>query len=91
MIRINVFIQVEEAKRAKVIELANELVQKSSKEEGCIAYDFFESTTRKGVLMFCETWKDEAVLAAHNKTEHFTALLPQIQALCAMKVEKFDF
>lgn len=91
MIRINVFVQVENVNRSKVIELAGELVKKSVKEEGCIAYDFFESTTREGVLMFCETWKDATTLAAHEKTEHFVTILPQIQALSTAKVEKFEF
>ena len=91
MIRINVFLQVEEGNRAEVIELAKELVKKSEKEDGCIAYDFFESTTRKNVLMFCETWKDEATLAAHEKSEHFATILPKIQALSASKADKFQF
>lgn len=91
MIRINVFIQVEEGNRAKVIEIAKEMIAKSVNEVGCIAYDLFESSTRKDVLMFCETWKDESALADHQKTEHFTSLLPQIQALSIAKVEKFIF
>ena len=50
MIRINVFISADEAVRAKVIESASALTAASLKEEGCIAYDIFESSTRKNVF-----------------------------------------
>ena len=49
MIRLNVFIQVEEANRAAVLEEAKALTEASLKEEGCVAYDIFESATRPDV------------------------------------------
>ena len=58
MIRLNVFIQVSAENRAAVLESAKELVAYSLKDNGCIAYDVFESATRSDVLMICETWKD---------------------------------
>ena len=79
MIRLNVFIQVSAENRAAVLESAKELVAYSLKDNGCIAYDVFESATRSDVLMICETWKD------------FVALVPKIQGLAAMKLEKFEF
>ena len=51
MIRLNVFIQVNESNRAAVLEAAKELVASSLKDKGCIAYDVFESATRNDVLM----------------------------------------
>ena len=57
MIRLNVFIQVSAENRAAVLESAKELVAYSLKDNGCIAYDVFESATRSDVLMICETWK----------------------------------
>lgn len=91
MIRLNVFIQVEEKNRETVIALAKELVAASLKDNGCVAYDLFESATRADVLMICETWKDAASLSAHEGAAHFTTLVPKIHALAAMKLEKFDF
>lgn len=91
MIRLNVFIQVNEANRAEVLAAAKELTACSRKEEGCIAYDIFESATRPEVLLICETWKDETVLSTHEKTEHFTKCVGAIQQLAAMKIEKFTF
>lgn len=91
MIRLNVFIQVSEDNRAAALEVAKELVAASLKDAGCIAYDVFESSTRKNVLLICETWTDEASLEAHAKATHFTTLVPKIQELGAMKIEKFSF
>ena len=55
MIRLNVFVRVSETNREKAIEAAKELTTCSLKEEGCIAYDTFESSTRHDVFMICET------------------------------------
>lgn len=91
MIRLNVFIQVKEAQRAEVINVAKELVAASLKDKGCVAYDLFESSTRPDVLLICETWTDETALAAHSASGHFKTLVPKIEQLCQMKMEKFTF
>lgn len=91
MIRLNVFIQVSAENKAAVLETAKELVAHSVKDAGCIAYDIFESATRNDVLMICETWKDAESLSAHEKANHFTTLVPKLQSLAAMKIEKFEF
>lgn len=91
MIRLNIFIQVGADNRAAVLEAAKELVACSLKDNGCIAYDIFESATRNDVLMICETWEDALSLAAHEKAAHFVILVPKIQGLASMKLEKFDF
>ncbi len=46
MIRINVFIKVDEANLAALTEVAKKLVDASLKDEGCVAYDLFTSATR---------------------------------------------
>ena len=92
MIRINVFIQVnDDIHRESVLKAATKLTIHSLKEEGCVAYDTFESSTRKNVLMICETWKDITSLTAHEKTVHFTTLVEEMQRLATLKVEKFEF
>lgn len=91
MIRVNVFIKVEERNYPSVLEAAKELTAKSLKDEGCIAYDVFASATRKDVLMICETWSDEKALDAHTKTKHFVELVAKIELHAAMKIEKFEF
>ena len=88
---MNVFIQVDEKSHDAVVAAAKELVAASLKDQGCIAYDLFQSATRPDVLMICETWADAASLSAHEAASHFTTLVPRIQSLAAMKLEKFNF
>lgn len=91
MLRLNVFIHTSEANRPEVLKVAKELVTASLKDEGCVAYDLFESATRPDVLMICETWRDEQTLAVHGQAPHFTRLVPRLRELCEMKTEKFAF
>lgn len=91
MIRLNVFIQVEDSKKEELVSVAKELVAASVKDQGCIAYDLFQSETRADVLMICETWTDDEALKAHEQSAHFTTLVPRMQALAAMKIEKLNF
>lgn len=94
MIRINAFFQVKnDSDKLKAIELGNELVAESLKDNGCVSYGLFTCTTRHDVLMFCESWKDEASLEAHMNSAHFKRLVPLIEALTTngMKLEKFEF
>lgn len=91
MIRLNVFVRVNETNRTKAIEAAKELTACSLKEEGCIAYDTFESSTRQDVFMICETWLNAEVLATHEKSSHFAQYVGIIQGLAEMKLEKFEF
>ena len=55
-------------------------------------YDLFHSTTRQNVYMFCETWKYDELLTKHSNSEHFTRLVPQIEALTndGLHLERFD-
>ena len=75
MIRLNVFIRTTESNRAEILSVAKELVTASLKDEGCIAYDIFESATRPDVLMICETWSDAKANAMRWKNEILTAFL----------------
>ena len=91
MIRLNVFIQVNESNRNAALETAKELVAQSLNDNGCIAYDVFESATRKDVLMICETWKDADALSIHEQTAHFVSYVGKMKELSEMKLEKFNF
>lgn len=91
MIRLNVFIRTSADNRDELLRTALELVTASLRDEGCIAYDLFESTTRPDTLMICETWRDAAALDDHGRQPHFVALVPRLRALGDMKTEKFVY
>ena len=91
MIRLNVFIQVSDDNRAALVATAKELVEASLKDEGCVAYDFFASTTRADVFMICETWADQPALDAHSATPEFAKFVGEMQKCGKLKLEKFEF
>ena len=91
MIRLNCFIQVSEENRTAVLEAAKRLTAASLEQEGCVAYDIFESATRHDVLMFCETWKDQPTLDAHSASKVFQDEVKIMSELAKMKIESFEF
>lgn len=91
MIRINCFIAVDEEKRQIVLDAAKRLTEASQKQEGCIAYDIFESATRRNVLMICETWRDKISLDAHSASEIFRKEVAIINNEAVLKLETFEF
>ncbi len=91
MLRLNCFIKVNGQHRAEVIAAAVRLTQESLRQDGCIAYDIFESATRPEVLMICETWRDQAALDAHSASEVFVKEVGTMRSLAEMKLETFEF
>ena len=47
-----------------------ELVEATRQEEGCLAYDAFESSATPGVFVTIESWRGQADLDAHMATPH---------------------
>ena len=91
MIRLNCFIRVSEENRTAVLEAAKTLTAASIEQDGCVAYDIFESATRHDVLLICETWRDQAALDAHSASEVFKIEAGKMHELAEMKLEKFEF
>ena len=90
MIRLNCFISVSEENRTAVLEAAKRLTAASLEQDGCIAYDIFESATRHNVLMICETWRDKAALDAHSASKVFHDEVKIMHDLAEMKLESFE-
>ena len=91
MIRLNCFISVSDENRQKVLEAAKRLTEASLQQDGCIAYDIFESATRYNVLMFCETWRDKEALDAHSASKVFHDEVKIIHENAEMTLESFEF
>lgn len=47
-----------------------ELVAATLAEEGCLAYEAYESTAQPGVFVTIETWRGQDDLDAHMQTPH---------------------
>lgn len=91
MLRLNCFIQVSDENRTEVLAAATRLTLASREQKGCIAYDIFESATRRDVLMICETWLDQDSLDAHSASDVFVTEVGKMRSLAEMKLETFRF
>ena len=91
MIRLNCFVEVEKEHREEVLDAARRLTEASLRQQGCIAYDIFESATRPEVLMFCETWRDQEALDAHATSEVFVKETTLIHTHAKLKIERLSF
>ncbi|MCH5236609.1 MAG: antibiotic biosynthesis monooxygenase [Muribaculaceae bacterium] len=91
MIRLNCFIRVKEENKQEVLAAARRLTEASLTQNGCIAYDIFESATRPDVLMFCETWKDQDALDSHATSDVFVKETTIIHNLAELKIERLSF
>lgn len=91
MIRLNCFFQAKKGKYNEALEAAMLLTAKSLKHSGCVAYDVFESATRKDIFMICETWQDQESLDQHSATPEFAECVGIIQQCGDLKLEQFQF
>ncbi len=91
MIRINCFMKAKDGRREEALEAAKALTDVSLSQDGCVAYDVFESATRNGVMLICETWRDQAALDAHSASEPFKKYVGVMADACELKIENFNF
>ena len=57
----------------QVREALKTLAGATRAEEGCVAYDLFESGSVPGTFVTVERWRDQASLDAHMGTPHVAA------------------
>lgn len=67
---------IKDEKREDYLKLAKELVEKSRQEQGCISYGLFQDINDESVFTFIEEWQDQKAIELHNKSEHFTRIVP---------------
>ncbi len=91
MLRLNCFVSVDEKNRQMVLDAAKQLTAASLLQDGCVAYDVFESATRPDVLLICETWRDQSALDAHSASPEFVAEVGTMSSLGKLKLESFEF
>ncbi|SHH10944.1 Quinol monooxygenase YgiN [Anaerosphaera aminiphila DSM 21120] len=75
----------------EALKLIRELVAESQKEEGCIVYEVYQDLDSEFGLCIYEEWEGIEYLAAHQETEHFIKLVPQIGALAEEKSPLYKF
>jgi quinol monooxygenase YgiN len=64
---------IEEVRRA-----LTDLVRLSRAEPGCVSYELNESVTAPGTFVAIESWRSQADLAEHAKSQHMRAALAEV-------------
>lgn len=72
---------IKEGKLEVFKALAEELINETIKEEGCISYNLNKDINNKNILTFIEEWQDIEAIKAHNNSAHFTKLVPELGKL----------
>jgi quinol monooxygenase YgiN len=78
MIKVIAKNKVMNDKIEMVINLYEELVIATRKEDGCIKYELYQDETDPAVLTMIEEWEDKDALDKHMKTEHFCRIVPMV-------------
>lgn len=73
--------EVQPGQTDAYIRLAKELETLSRREDGCIAYTLHRSTDDPSVFVVIEQWIDRQAIEAHNASEHFRRIVPQLGAM----------
>ena len=69
-LRVVATIPIDPAKAAEAGAALAELAAASREEEGCYAYDVYESASTPGVFVTVEAWRAQADLDGHMSTPH---------------------
>ncbi|GIL36592.1 antibiotic biosynthesis monooxygenase [Phycicoccus sp. MAQZ13P-2] len=59
------------------------LVEATRQEEGCLAYDLYESASAPGVFVTVERWTGQEALDAHMASPHIAAAMGAAQGALA--------
>ena len=87
MIKVIAKFFAKEDKIKEFLELANELVEKTRKENGCVNYNLLQGLNDQQTLIMVEEWESAEVLKAHMASAHFTSIIPKMTLLTSKKEE----
>ena len=64
---INASFFIKEDQRENFLSDTKELISETRKEEGCLAYNLYESLEERNAFIMVEIWKDQAAINTHNQ------------------------
>jgi quinol monooxygenase YgiN len=72
MIIIHALLHVNPAREEEFLEVAKPLIAATHEEEGNLSYELYKHAADRTLYIMVETWRDQAAVAAHNASPHFT-------------------
>lgn len=71
MIVVHAKIPVDPNKRSEALELFEELIEKSQKENGMVNYHGAFDIQNSNIIRFFEQYEDKEAMEAHTQSDHF--------------------
>jgi quinol monooxygenase YgiN len=92
MLVIHAVFPIAPERREEALELVEELVEQSNREEGVVEYRATWDVSDPNVLRFFEQYEDEDAFVTHGDTEHFATFEEALPGLLAgePEVTRFD-
>lgn len=76
---------LKDNKKEEFIKVAQEMIEETNKEVGCISYDLYEDINDENIVTFIEEWESREAIERHNNSEHVKRIVPVFNEL---RVEK---
>ena len=85
-------IDVQDEKRAALLEALFPLIEKIRAQTGCVSYDWNMDSSNEGRINVYEEWEDETALTAHFAGDNFKAMGAKISehGILGAKARKFS-
>ncbi|WP_261305648.1 putative quinol monooxygenase [Paenibacillus andongensis] len=77
MIIIHAEFKVDPGKHEAFLNEIQPLIAASRAEVGNISYDLLKDTEIENKFIMVEVWQDQAAIASHNASDHFTSFVGQ--------------
>lgn len=72
-IYLTAIIKAKPEYREAVLEVLQQMVKETRKEEACLQYDLHQGTEDENLFVFYEIWKSREGLDAHNQQSYILA------------------
>lgn len=92
MIIIHAAFQLDPTKEQGFLEEIGKLINASREESGNITYNLYKDTEKEHSFTMVEVWQDEAAVASHNSSEHFTLFAAKAKGflLAPLEIKAFE-
>ena len=89
MVVMHVTVRVKPEHVAAYLTAARTNAERSEADEpGCLRFDVIQDRDDPNCFYYYEVYRDEAALAAHRQTAHFTSYFEQVQPWLAAPPER---
>ena len=92
MLVIAGYIRLDPAQRDAAVKAAQQVMQETRKEAGCISYTFSADLVEDGLFHVFEEWEDPKALDAHFETPHMAAFQGALAGfgIREMKIQRYE-